>query len=82
MASSEQLRAELEVAELEDELVKAKGEKGLDSSKEEHRELKQRLREARQAFREAREGGESADGEVRPGTVRASAESKSAGGDN
>jgi hypothetical protein len=79
MATSKALRAELEVAELEDELVKAKGKKGLDPDKKEHRELKRKLREARQAFREARQAGEPSNGEARPGAIRGSASTKGAG---
>ncbi len=56
MSKSDDLKAELKVAELEEKLVKAKDRKGaLDSSKEANRKLKEELREARRQAREARE---------------------------
>jgi len=54
MSRADDLRAELELAELEDELVAAKAEDGGDPDA--YRDLKDRVRAARQAFREAREG--------------------------
>lgn len=67
MAKSDELRAELELVEREEALIKAKGTK-----KGPSRELKLQVREARRKAREAREA-ESGDGVARPETVRASA---------
>lgn len=54
MTRTDQLRAELEVAELEDQLAAAKAN---DKTKpEDLRELKHQVRAARQAHREGREG--------------------------
>lgn len=50
MSRADDLRAELELAELEEELVAAKAD-GDDLT-----DIKQRVREARFAFRQAREG--------------------------
>ena len=55
MAKADELRAQLDVVELEEELVKVKGKKGLDPGNKEHRKLKMELREARKKAREARE---------------------------
>jgi hypothetical protein len=49
MASADELRAQLAVAELEEELIKAKGTKNGPS-----RELKAKVREARRKAREER----------------------------
>ncbi len=68
MAKSDDLRAELEVVELEEALIQAKGTK-----KGPSREQKLQVREARRAAREAREAEQSGDGVARPKTVRASA---------
>lgn len=70
MPSSEELRAALAVAELEEELVAAKADGPAD------RDLKLRLREARRAFRELREGRPVGPGDARPETVKASAKVK------
>ena len=63
------------MVELEDELVRLKGQKKQDQAK--LREVKQALREARQRFRSQRAGdlGEG-DAAAQPGTVKASAEAK------
>lgn len=50
----DQLRAELELAELEEQLVAAKADP--DVSADELREVKTQVRAARQTYREAREG--------------------------
>jgi hypothetical protein len=54
MSRADDLRAELELAELEDELVKAKANKKIDP--DELRDIKNQVREARQTYRQAREG--------------------------
>ena len=54
MSRADELRAELELAELEDELAVAKADKKL--KPEELTEIKNKVRAARQAYREAREG--------------------------
>ena len=51
MATADELRAQLVVAELEEKLAKAK-----DTKKGPSRELKQQLRDARQAYRAERDG--------------------------
>ena len=54
MATVDELKAQLAVAELEEKLSKAKKTKaGPD------RKLKDELREARRAYREARDGGQA-----------------------
>jgi hypothetical protein len=53
MTRTDQLRAELELAELEDQLTAAKAAK---TKPEDLRELKHQVRAARQAHREGREG--------------------------
>jgi hypothetical protein len=53
MTRADDLRAELALAELEDELVDAKAAGG---DPDELREIKDKVRAARQAHREAREG--------------------------
>jgi hypothetical protein len=50
MSKADDLRAELALAELEEELAEAKADGGAS------RELKDKVRAARRAFREAREG--------------------------
>jgi hypothetical protein len=64
----ERLRADLEVAELEQQLVAAKDE-GTDID----RSAKDELREARRRARTLREGGDPEDGVARPDTTSASA---------
>jgi hypothetical protein len=54
VSRADELRAELAMAELEDELVKLKKAKSGDPKK--LREVKNRLREARRVSRQAREG--------------------------
>lgn len=54
MSRTDQLRAELELAELEDKLVAAKAAKDDDPKKV--RKVKDDVRAARQAARESREG--------------------------
>jgi len=54
MARADQLRAELELAELEDELVAAKSKK---KAPDNLREIKDKVRAARQAYRQLREEG-------------------------
>ena len=54
MSRSDQLRAELEVAELEDQLVAAKANPKVKA--DDLTELKNKVRAARQASRELREG--------------------------
>lgn len=53
MTRTDQLRAELELAELEDQLAAAKAK---NTKPEDLRELKHQVRAARQAHREGREG--------------------------
>lgn len=53
MTRTDQLRADLELAELEDQLAKAKTDK---TKPEDLRDIKNQLRAARQAHRENREG--------------------------
>ena len=53
MSRADELRGELELAELEDELVKAKAKKSI--KPDELREIKDKVRAARQKFRESRE---------------------------
>ena len=53
MSRADELRAELELAELEDELVAAKAKKGV--KPDELRALKDEVRAVRQAYREKRE---------------------------
>lgn len=52
MSRADDLRAELALAELEDELVAAKADEDLDP--EELRDVKNRVRAARQEYRETR----------------------------
>jgi len=66
MASSDELRAQLEVVELEEKLVAAK-----DTKKGPSQELKQEVRDARQQAREARDASEAGNGVARPETVKA-----------
>jgi hypothetical protein len=54
MSRVDELKAELELAVLEDELAKAKNDDKTSAVK--YRELKNKVRAARQAHREAREG--------------------------
>jgi hypothetical protein len=54
MSRADQLRAELELVELEEALVAAKADPDL--SVEELRAVKDQVRAARQSYREAREG--------------------------
>jgi hypothetical protein len=71
MSSSDEMRAALEVAELEEKLVAAKNtKKGPDN------DLKLKLREARRVYRELREAEPAGDGTARPAAVKASARVK------
>jgi len=54
MSRADDLRAELELAVLEDELAAAKGDDKMKPDK--YRELKDKVRAARQASRQSREG--------------------------
>ncbi len=66
MASSDELRAQLKVVELEEKLIKAKDTKNGPS-----KELKHQVRDARQQAREARDSAEAGDGVARPETIEA-----------
>lgn len=72
MPGTDELRAALAVAELEEELVAAKDG---DTDAVEYRDLKLRLREARQAYREQRSGQPAAEGDAvaSPDTIEATA---------
>lgn len=74
MPSTDELRAALAAAELEEELVAAKETGGAPT------DLKERLREARRVYREMREGRPAEAGEARPSTVKAAAAVKKPGG--
>jgi hypothetical protein len=74
MARADELRAELDLLDLEDRYAAAK-ESG--ASKDELRALG--LREARQAFREQREGTAPEPGAARPEPVKATARAKGKG---
>lgn len=63
MPTSEELRAALAVAELEEQLAEAKAGDGASA------ELKLELREARRVYREMREQYPPAPGEARPATI-------------
>lgn len=63
MATSEELRAALAVAELEEQLIAAKDGDGATA------ELKLELREARRVYREMRDTRPAGEGEVRPAAV-------------
>ena len=67
MASVEELKAELKVAELEEKLREAK-----DTDKGPSKGLKEQLREARRAHRTLRETRPVEPGDVRPTTIEAS----------
>jgi hypothetical protein len=54
MARADQLRAELELVELEEQLVDAKSKK---KAPDNLREIKDKVRAARQAYRQQREEG-------------------------
>jgi hypothetical protein len=71
MASADELRAALKVAELEEQLLAAKKTKRGPSD-----ELKLELRAARRAHREMREARPAEEGEARPAAVKATAEAK------
>lgn len=86
MGRAEQLRAELAVAELEEELVAVKGDPDADPAQ--LQATKYALRDARQAFRTLRDGTPpedaieaTGDGVARPATIRAKAGVKRPGGD-
>lgn len=92
MGRADELKAELEVVELEDELRDLKadpdvptGERGGPPASEEYLQLKEQLREARRRFREMREAAppEQAPGDatVRPATVRSKTSVKRPGGE-
>lgn len=74
MPSVEELRLALAAAELEQELIAAKGTKNGAS-----RELKQRVSEARRAYRELRQGRPAEAGDARPDTIAATATTNSPG---
>jgi hypothetical protein len=85
MGRVEQLRAELAAAELEQELVEAKGDPATPNpDTPEFRELKERTREARRVFRELRAGtppeDSVGDAVVRPEPVKVKAKGHSPGG--
>lgn len=65
MPTSEELRAALAVAELEEQLLEAKAGDGPGD------ELKEALREARRVYRSMREGTPLAVGEARPDAIQA-----------
>lgn len=72
MPTSDELRAQLAVAELEEELAAMKD---ADTDSAEYRDLKLRVRDARQAYRETyrRPSDAVVDGTAEPATVKASA---------
>lgn len=74
MPSTEELRAALAAAELEEELVAAKAA-GDDTT-----DLKVRVREARRVYREMRDGRPVEAGEARPAAVKTAASVKKPGG--
>lgn len=74
MPSTDELRAALAAAELEEELVAAKETGGADM------DLKLRVREARRVYRDLREGRPAEPGEARPTAVKATAAVKKPGG--
>jgi hypothetical protein len=72
--ASDEIRAQLEVVELEEELAEAKkGKSGKAThlSDADYRDLKHKVREARRKAREARAQSTPGPGDVRPEPVRA-----------
>lgn len=69
MATADELRAALAVAELEEQLVAAKA-----GDEEPSQELRGQLREARRVYREMRAGYPAGEGEARPDAIEAGAE--------
>lgn len=68
MPNTDELRAALAVAELEEQLLAAKDGDGASH------DLKLELREARRVYRKLREGYPAADGEARPATIETTGE--------